>query len=55
MLLTNLIENKEKGYKNYLFTDSQKQGERLQQIFDDISKEKNIPERLFEPSIPQHS
>jgi hypothetical protein len=32
-----------------LFTDSQKQGERLQQIFDDISKEKNIPERLFEP------
>ncbi|MBK6834454.1 MAG: transcription-repair coupling factor [Bacteroidetes bacterium] len=49
MLLTNLIENKEKSYKNYLFTDSQKQGERLQQIFDDISKEKNIPERLFEP------
>jgi len=49
MLLANLVENKQKGFTNILFTDTAKQGERLQQIFDDISKEKNLPEKLFEP------
>jgi transcription-repair coupling factor (superfamily II helicase) len=49
MLLASLLENKQKGFSNYLFTDSQKQAERLQQIFDDISKEKHLPEKLMEP------
>ncbi|HEY1039483.1 MAG TPA: transcription-repair coupling factor [Bacteroidia bacterium] len=49
MLLANLIENKEKGFTNYLFTDAQKQAERLRQIFEDIGKEKHIPEKLIEP------
>ncbi|MDP2384789.1 MAG: transcription-repair coupling factor [Bacteroidota bacterium] len=49
MLLANLIENKQKGFTNYLFTDTQKQAERLQQIFEDIQKEKSLPEKLIEP------
>jgi transcription-repair coupling factor (superfamily II helicase) len=49
MLLASLLENKQKGFTNYLFTDSQKQAERLQQIFDDIRKEKHLPEKLMEP------
>jgi len=49
MLLANLVENKKKGFTNILFTDTAKQGERLRQIFDDISKEQHLPEKLFEP------
>lgn len=49
MLLQNLLENKKKGYKNILFTDSQKQADRLEQIFQDISKEQHLPSGIIEP------
>jgi transcription-repair coupling factor (superfamily II helicase) len=49
MLLQNLLENKRKGYKNILFADSQKQAERLEQIFHDISAEKHISADIIEP------
>ncbi len=49
LLLRDLIENKKKGFRNILFTDSQKQAERLEQIFHDISIENKVPQQLIEP------
>ncbi len=51
LLLQNLLLNKQRGYKNTLYADQQKQAERLEQIFNDIGREKRIPENLIEPVI----
>lgn len=48
MLFKHLLENKQKGYTNYLFTDTEKQAERLRQILSDVSKTTNIAENLFQ-------
>lgn len=49
MLISNLKENKTKGYKNYFFTDNPKQADRLFTIFDDLlAKEHRTHESLIE-------
>jgi transcription-repair coupling factor (superfamily II helicase) len=49
LLLSNLKENKNKGYKNYFFTGNYRQLERLSAIFNDLLvKEKTTAETLFE-------
>ncbi len=46
LLATNFLENINKGYKNYLLTDNEKQFNRLESIFSDIQQEvKFIPVR----------
>jgi transcription-repair coupling factor (superfamily II helicase) len=52
MLFKNLEDNKKKGYKNYLLTESVKQAERLQGIFTDMGLLTGHTEHafhLFEP------
>ena len=51
LLLQNLLLNKQSAYKNVLYADQQKQAERLEQIFNDIGKEKQISQNLIEPVI----
>lgn len=48
MLFKHLLENKQKGFVNYLFTDTEKQAERLRVILSDVSKTNNIVENLFQ-------
>ncbi len=49
MLISNLKENKTKGYKNYFFTDNPKQADRLFTIFDDLlAKEHRTHDSLIE-------
>lgn len=49
LLISNLKENKAKGYKNYLTTDNVKQAERLHTIFNDLlAKEHRTAESLIE-------
>jgi transcription-repair coupling factor (superfamily II helicase) len=48
LLFKNLLESKQKGYTNYLFTDTEKQAERLRVILTDVSKSNRATEHLFE-------
>ncbi|HXB40102.1 MAG TPA: transcription-repair coupling factor [Bacteroidia bacterium] len=48
LLFKHLLENKQKGFTNYLYTDTEKQAERLKQILSDVSKTNNIVENLFQ-------
>ena len=48
LLFKHLLENKQKGIANYLFTDTEKQAERLRVILADVSKTNNIAENLFQ-------
>jgi transcription-repair coupling factor (superfamily II helicase) len=48
LLFRHLLENKQKGIANYLFTDTEKQAERLRVILADVSKTSNIAENLFQ-------
>lgn len=48
MLFRHLLENKQKGFANYLFTDTEKQAERLKQILSDVSKTNSIADNLFQ-------
>lgn len=48
LLFKHLLENKQKGFTNYLFTDTEKQAERLKQILEDVSKTNNIVGNLFQ-------
>lgn len=48
LLFRHLLENKQKGIVNYLFTDTEKQAERLRVILADVSKSNNIAENLFQ-------
>lgn len=47
LLIANLKENSEKGFTNYLFCDSQKQVERLNDIFKDLDSELNYTALVF--------
>jgi len=48
LLFKHLLENKQKGFTNYLFTDTEKQAERLKQILSDVSKTNHIADNLFQ-------
>jgi transcription-repair coupling factor (superfamily II helicase) len=48
LLFKHLLENKQKGYSNFLFTDTEKQAERLRQILADVSNANRVAENLFE-------
>lgn len=48
LLFKNLLESKQKGYTNYLFTDTEKQAERLRQILADVSQSNRAADNLFE-------
>ena len=48
LLFKNLLESKQKGYTNYLFTDTEKQAERLRVILTDVSQSNRATEHLFE-------
>ncbi len=48
LLFKHLLENKQKGYSNYLYTDTEKQAERLRQILSDVSNTNRVVENLFE-------
>ena len=48
LLFKHLLENKQKGYSNFLFTDTEKQAERLRQILTDVSHANKVAENLFE-------
>jgi len=48
LLFKHLLENKQKGYSNFLFTDTEKQAERLRQILTDVSNANRVAENLFE-------
>lgn len=48
LLFKHLLENKQKGFANYLFTDTEKQAERLKQILTDVSRTNNVAENLFQ-------
>ncbi|MBS1647573.1 MAG: transcription-repair coupling factor [Bacteroidetes bacterium] len=48
LLFKHLLENKQQGIKNLLFTDTEKQAERLRQILSDVSKTNRVVENLFE-------
>jgi transcription-repair coupling factor (superfamily II helicase) len=48
LLFKHLLENKQKGYSNFLFTDTEKQAERLRQILSDVSQANRVVENLFE-------
>ncbi|HEX7412633.1 MAG TPA: transcription-repair coupling factor [Bacteroidia bacterium] len=48
LLFKHLLENKQKGFSNFLFTDTEKQAERLRQILSDVSNTNRIAENLFE-------
>jgi len=48
LLFKNLLESKQKGYTNYLFTDTEKQAERLRVILSDVSQSNRAAEHLFE-------
>lgn len=48
LLFKHLLENKQKGIANYLFTDTEKQAERLRVILADVSKTNNIAGNLFQ-------
>ncbi|MHB8261513.1 MAG: transcription-repair coupling factor [Bacteroidia bacterium] len=48
LLFKHLLENKQKGYSNFLFTDTEKQAERLRQILSDVSNTNRVVENLFE-------
>ncbi|MGZ3863418.1 MAG: transcription-repair coupling factor [Bacteroidia bacterium] len=48
LLFKNLLDSKLKGYTNYLFTDTEKQAERLRVILTDVSKSNRAVENLFE-------
>ena len=48
LLFKHLLENKQKGYSNFLFTDTEKQAERLRQILADVSHTNRVAENLFE-------
>ncbi|MFN5183726.1 MAG: transcription-repair coupling factor [Bacteroidota bacterium] len=53
LLFQNLVENKKSGYKNYFLTESVKQAERIQSIFQDlglIKKYQGDVTTLFEPA-----
>jgi transcription-repair coupling factor (superfamily II helicase) len=48
LLFKHLLENKQKGYSNFLYTDTEKQAERLRQILSDVSNTNRVVENLFE-------
>ncbi len=48
LLFKHLLENKQKGFSNFLFTDTEKQAERLKQILTDVSRTNNVVENLFQ-------
>jgi transcription-repair coupling factor (superfamily II helicase) len=48
LLFKHLLENKQKDYSNFLFTDTEKQAERLRQILADVSNANRVAENLFE-------
>jgi transcription-repair coupling factor (superfamily II helicase) len=48
LLFKHLLENKQRGYSNFLFTDTEKQAERLRQILSDVSNTNRVVENLFE-------
>ncbi len=48
LLFKHLLENKQKGFSNFLFTDTEKQAERLKQILSDVSKTNTIADNLFQ-------
>lgn len=48
LLFKNFLESKQKGYTNYLFTDTEKQAERLRVILSDVSQSNRAAEHLFE-------
>lgn len=48
LLFKNLLDNKQKGFTNYLFTDTEKQAERLRVILTDVSQSNRAVEHLFE-------
>jgi transcription-repair coupling factor (superfamily II helicase) len=48
LLFKHLLENKQKGYTNYLFADTEKQAERLRQILSDVSQSNRAAEHLFQ-------
>ena len=48
LLFKHLLENKQKGYSNFLYTDTEKQAERLRQILSDVSNTSRVVENLFE-------
>ena len=47
LLFQHLEENKKSGIKNFIFTDSEKQADRLRQILADLSGSGNVTENLF--------
>jgi transcription-repair coupling factor (superfamily II helicase) len=48
LLFKHLLENKQRGFGNFLFTDTEKQAERLRQILSDVSHANRVAENLFE-------
>jgi transcription-repair coupling factor (superfamily II helicase) len=48
LFFKHLLESKQKGYTNYLFTDTEKQAERLRQILSDVSQSNRAADHLFE-------
>ncbi|HNW97107.1 MAG TPA: transcription-repair coupling factor [Bacteroidales bacterium] len=51
LLIQDIQQNKDKGYKQFILSDNPKQVERIETIFDDISKSKNLQNSIeFIPS-----